>query len=259
MSTTRIYTTRDYFKFELLTTNRPVTNATINLKVKEIKRKNLLSDFPILVRERKGKFQIFDGQNRFEAARKLGLPIFYKISATIEPEDVPLVNNAQTKWKGYDYLACHVASGNRNYDQLQEFIEDTKIPLAIAVGLLGGEEKFNELNRAFRLGEFKVADPLHAKKVASIITIFRQYVPWGARRSLVLAISRIIKASKIDATRVSQKLAARPGCIHKCADWIQYVELIDAMYNYRVRGEDIVPIREDVRKWMIQNRPNDTK
>lgn len=259
MSST-IHSTKDYSKFKLVRGNRPITDRTIAVKIREMKRKNLLADFPIVVRKNgDGRFQIFDGQNRFEAAKALGLPVFYKISPNIEPEDISRINSAQRGWKPSDFLASFVANGNVEYRKLNDFVTATGIPLSVAVGLLSGCEASTGKSGGdgFREGRFKCHEPAHAYKVAEVLNVFREWIGWATDRSFVIAVSRILRATTIDTERLALKLQHQSRCLVKCANWLQYVEIIDGIYNNRVRGKDIVSIREEVRKWVATNRPDD--
>lgn len=255
----KIHVTKDYSKFKLVRGNRPVTTATINVKIREMRRKNLLEDFPIVVRRNcDGKWEIFDGQNRFKAAEKLGLPIYYKISRSIAATDISAINTAQRGWKPKDYLMSNVALGKPEYIKLKAFVDETGIPLSVAIDLLGNREGFtNCIQGGFKEGDFVCKDETHARQVAAIINVIRQWVKWATDRSFVIAISRIMRSVALDADRLRQKLEYQSRSLVKCANWLQYVELLDGIYNYHVQAKAIVSIREEVRKWAVKNRPDE--
>jgi len=71
-SIAKIFYTTDYSKFNTLAGNRQVNIAHVKKLESSFDEEYLIS--PILVNE---KFQIIDGQHRFEAAKNLKLPIYY--------------------------------------------------------------------------------------------------------------------------------------------------------------------------------------
>jgi hypothetical protein len=252
MATNSIKVTRDYSKFKMVAGNRPVTDSTIRVKVREMRRKNLLPDQPILVKQNgDGRMMILDGQNRFEAAKILGLPIHYKLATVADAADIAPMNSAQRAWKPRDYLHHYTESGSKDYETLSNFVRDTGLPLSVAIDLLSGGSDFSSASKkpSFRNGEFKVANPDLARSVADLVSVVKEWVGWATDRSLVLAIFRIVQSTNaFTPKRLATKLQYQSRSLVKCANWLQYVELLDEIYNNRVKASDVVMLREAVRR-----------
>lgn len=68
--------TKDYNIFKKHPNNREIFHANLEKIKRSIQIKNLLEYRPIIVDK---KMQVIDGQHRLEAARQLGVPIYYQM------------------------------------------------------------------------------------------------------------------------------------------------------------------------------------
>ncbi len=80
----------DYEKFSILEQNRVVNDKHVNELVVSIQNSGQLT--PIIINE---KFEIIDGQHRFDACRILKIPVMYLISYKTSINEVILMNNTQ--------------------------------------------------------------------------------------------------------------------------------------------------------------------
>jgi hypothetical protein len=83
-----------------------------------------------LVAEVKGTLYILDGQHRFLACQKLGIPFDYK-KVVLENTDqmvnlISSLNSNSAKWKDIDYLNAWSIEGKESYQWLKEVNEDFK-------------------------------------------------------------------------------------------------------------------------------------
>lgn len=116
--TKRVYTTNDYNRFKTLKGNRNVSNTRVVRIMESIQKYGWLSN-PILVND---KFEIIDGQGRFEALRRLGLPIEYIVHSGIGLKECQGLNHYQKNWSMMDYINSFVESGNDNYAFLKQML-----------------------------------------------------------------------------------------------------------------------------------------
>src|SRR5262245_19806840 len=95
----KIESTTNYERFVFKKGNRPVRGRVVTL-INAIQNHNQLAEYPILVSERQdGKFEIADGQHRFEAARALKVPIsFIRSRHQISIEMIAAANQLQKSW-----------------------------------------------------------------------------------------------------------------------------------------------------------------
>ena len=92
---------QDYDKFSILEQNRVVSDNHVSELVVSIQNSGQLT--PIIINE---KFEIIDGQHRFDACKILKIPVMYLISYKTSINEVILMNNTQKSWKLHDYLRC---------------------------------------------------------------------------------------------------------------------------------------------------------
>src|SRR5574344_1973849 len=90
--------TNDYEMFKTLDGNRNVNKLHVNRLKESFKKAYLLS--PIIINLRN---QIIDGQHRFEAAKALGLQIYYTICDDYGLKEFQIFNTNIKKKKKEDY------------------------------------------------------------------------------------------------------------------------------------------------------------
>ena len=105
------YRTYDYGKFKIMRGNRKVAEKRVTTIMESIKKIGRLPT-PIIVNE---KMEIIEGQGRYVACQRLGLPIEYIIVEGATIEDCRVINQANTPWGEDDYIQSHIQSGNENY------------------------------------------------------------------------------------------------------------------------------------------------
>lgn len=243
----KILSTTDYKKFKLMEGNRPVGKRVTRL-IREIKRKNMLAQFPILCQQnRDGRLYIADGQHRAAAAQALKLPIFYVISKNISIEDVGRFNSEQKAWNISDYLASWVDRGNKHYEKLLAFSKQFDIPVTVAMELLGSGRGAGSL-RQFKEGRFTAHGLIFAEKVGAVLQAIRPTVPFYKDRGLVMALSRVMRLKQFDPHRFLKKIEYQSTKLVKCANWEQYVALIEEIYNFKVRASELVALSVEVKR-----------
>lgn len=245
--------TRDYSLFYYIPGNRPLRNRVKKMIAAIRKNGNFLSDYPVLTTKTNGtnKRGILDGQSRFEAAKLLGESIFFIEAETVKTiGDVSNANARQEPWIVTDYVESHAVQGNQDYIKLKNFMEEFKIKGGIAASLLMGiDPAGGSVNDSVRDGRFKVKNELEAHVIAGVLRSLKKVVPFAFDRSLVQAISRLIKVKDFDPERMIEKIRRQPTRFVKCASYEQYVSLIEELYNYRARRpSDIIPLSIEVKR-----------
>lgn len=147
--------TTNYEKFSMLISNRNTSRNHINNLKQSIKEHpEILEAQPILVNE---KFQIIDGQHRFQAASELNLAIYYTIVNGIGIETARAMNVLQRRWDPIDFAKSYALTGNDNYAEYIKAREDFELPHNVTMSALSGGRK-SGLNTIFKRGEFETID-----------------------------------------------------------------------------------------------------
>ena len=76
---------------------------------------------PIIVNER---FEIIDGQHRFNAIKALNLPVNFIVVEGYGLREVQLLNTNMSNWKKIDYLNAFCDLGYPEYLKMRQFMKD---------------------------------------------------------------------------------------------------------------------------------------
>lgn len=131
---TSVFETSDYDKFKFMLGNRNINLSSVK-KIEESISQNGFKMCPILVNE---KFEIVDGQHRFNALKDLGLPIYYIIENGLNIEDCKNLNINTKNWSLDDYVRGYADLGYAEYVKLIKMTKELKISFSCGVCLLAG-------------------------------------------------------------------------------------------------------------------------
>jgi hypothetical protein len=254
----KVESTKDYDRFVFKRGNRPVRRRVVNLML-AIEKHNQLTEYPILVGERDdGKLEIADGQHRFEAAKALKVPIFYiKSRQPLTIEQIADANQLQRGWSLYDWLESWIARGNPEYQTLKEFCDTFRLPVTVAIEILG-RSYGGEQGKIFKGGRFKIVHLQFGQTVAHTLSALRGHLPVSDLR-LVRAIIRVLKVNDISIDRLIKKLVAHASMFERQATWMKYVALIEQLYNKNVHTADRLSLVFEVDQMERKRRSGSTK
>lgn len=142
--------THDYSRFKRFPNN-------LNRAIKESAVKDLMDSFSNCFDEERPfvrvteKMEIIDGQHRFEAAKRLNLPIIYEIDKDFKIEHM-MLHQIQRPWSPTDYVNHYAARGDKSYAFLRDMSGKYNLSLTSVTTLLTGSV-FNK--NAMRAGELK--------------------------------------------------------------------------------------------------------
>ena len=235
-----IYSTFDYSQCKMLQGNRNINEINVKRLVASFEKAYLLN--PVLVNE---KLQIIDGQHRFEAAKRMGLPINYIIAEKYSNNEVHLLNSNIRNWVKVDYLNAYCELGNENYIAMREFISDfpefafSVCDVIIANSTTGTNTPNGTIKstRIFENGEMVIKDISKAYAVANKIKMIKHYYKGYNRMSFVRAVIVLLKKEHFDFNLFIQKLSLQPTSLVDCVSAGKYYELIEDIYNYRNRNK----------------------
>jgi hypothetical protein len=252
MSASKIESTTNYSRFKFMDGNRPVDSGRVRKLMRSIKRKNMLQQFPVVCQKNGNGLYIMDGQHRYTAARELKVPIFFVEAKNVTIEDVAATNSAQKGWKPSDFVSSFAAQGNKEYAVLRDFIAEHGFPVSTAAALLAGKISNDGGGCCVQLGTFKVLELAMANRVAGAVKACAHYFKFAKDRSFVLAIARLLAVKGFTITRFVQKLEQQATRMVKCANWMQYAELIEEIYNHRARADDIIALTIELKKTLAR-------
>lgn len=228
-STTMVFQSDDYDKFNMIKGNRVLDMNKIKRILSDIERgTNLLALCPIIVVESKNKLDIIDGQHRFIVAKKLKQTVYYIIGSSLSLYDIARMNSNTEKWKSQDFISCYVELGNDNYKKLKSFLEHfPKVPISTATSLLysgkvtGGGSTFAGMTDKFQRGEFEVKTEKIAYNFCKRVDEFTYEFKWA--RPFLQAIQKVIDSGKFSIDELIIKTNDNIDMLQDQHHWRKYL------------------------------------
>lgn len=224
-----ILKTNDYSLFKDIRSNREVDNRHVKSLVQAISVKNLLHLNPIVCNS---DMEVIDGQHRLEAARILGVEIYYTTDGDVTKEDIARINSNMKNWSMIDYVNFWTVEKKPGFDKLSSFLSaNPGIPVGTALkflsGFAGGEGK------AVKEGKISVSDYDFAVKVAATLKWYRNMIDFAYERNFALAVAKMLQHPDYDHEVMKKKLEYQSRSLVKCINTKQYVEMLEEIYNYK--------------------------
>ena len=252
----QIYSTTDYSKFRKLKGNRDVEPASVRMLVNSIKQIGWISN-PIIVND---KMEIIDGQTRFEALKKLGMPIEYNVVKTPNGLNVcRVMNNRVKKWNTGNYVDSYAETGAQDYRRIKQLMEYYDVSLDVVALAKDAKTKLHGNSgkdyRKMREGnlEFSECDFVEASRILSIYVKYRKIFErfTGRTNNKDRAIMYIIhygeKYGTVDHDKVIE-------CLDKCdpktiynTSFDRLLESIQNAYNYNKAKKNRLYFYEEYR------------
>lgn len=226
----QVHTTTDYFLFKPIDGNRNKNLLHINRLKKSMEEHYLFTI--IIVNE---KYEIIDGQHRFDVIQELGLPLHYIICKGYGLNEVHILNNNSKTWNADDYLIGYVNLGYKDYVKYKDFKEKFSIGHHECMSLLGGSTQGRVPVDIFYKGEFKIKSLYEAENLMTKILLIEPYYTGVRRRSFIFAMIAMLKNENFDINEFIGKLRLQPTALTDCVNVVKYKELIEEIYNYRRR------------------------
>lgn len=221
-----IKSTSDYGIFKTLKGNRPVNMKHVMKIITSMRKK--MHHSPIQVNE---KMEVIDGQHRLAARKALGAPVEYYVSPGADLSTVQDLNTNTEDWKIDDYLNSYIQQGIKDYVIYKQFLDSYKFSHKITMFLLSGASRHDAEN--FANGTFKIKDIEKAANLASSLTKIGSYYDGFKRTTFCYAFVRCMNNPLFDFEEFLHKLSYQRTKLYDCAKVEQYMELMEAIYNYK--------------------------
>ena len=145
-----IHETTDYDSFKKLPGQRDVVEKHVDEIVNSIEEYGWICD-PIRVTE---NMEVFDGQHRLAALRRLGLPVEYLVIDGLSTANaVRIINNTQKKWMMRDYTNSFAETGEESYILMKDLVDKYQVPERIVMRAAKKGSTTNN-NYNFKNGKF---------------------------------------------------------------------------------------------------------
>lgn len=231
-----VYETWDYDKFVKLEGNRIVLTRRISKILKSVEKVGYRLN-PIIVNER---FEIIDGQGRFEACKQEGLPIQYVIDAGAGLEECIALNLGQSNWSPIDYVRSYAEQGIEDYVRFLALIEAyPRVSLQILYGIAT-----NTINtggagtKTMRNGELEFPAEWNAKIRYSILILDDLQDELrcikGEQRVLQSGLAWVINNTSCDTKRLKKIMAEKYPLFHPVVNADGFLSQLADLYNKKL-------------------------
>jgi hypothetical protein len=228
-SSTQVHQTTDYGMFKTLTGNRNLNTLHLSRLKDSMKKKYLFTI--ITVNE---KFEIIDGQHRFNACKELALPVNYVVAPGYGLNEIQVLNENSKTWNAHDYLNGYCNLGYPEYLKYKKFIDAFSLPHKVNLCLL--EDLMGNGGRMidrFREGRFVAKNEARAYDYARKIKEIKKVYAGAERVSFVLALVTCLKKPSFSFEEFLEKLKYKSTMLVDCTTVVSYLSLIEEIYNFR--------------------------
>jgi hypothetical protein len=236
-----IKNTTDYNSFDTIIGNRVLNVRKIDKICLDIENGfNMLPFCPIIVSEKEGKFNIIDGQHRYQVSIKTKNPVYYVICNSLSLMQIAQLNSRSEKWKATDFLNCYIKLGISDYEKILEIMRKHKAAIKVAVDLLMSNSVKAKNTEFFQDGTFECK---YFNETDSLLTLteelFGEYT-FSKDRNLIGAVQQIVKKGKCDFEKLKQKIASAPMVMDRQASVKLYIYNIEKVYNHKNQIREII-------------------
>jgi len=227
--------TKNYDMFELKEDNRDVKdNRHIRDLMGSMERNGFLKSGAISVKNNGNKYVVLDGQHRLEAAKRLGIAVWYTVDDEIPETALPDLQIAK-KWLPKDYLKHWLVKGNKSYNKIDEIHKHyTKVSITTIVHLLENGQSINGSRARFETGAVRIT---HLDKTLKTLQyaeeLYKLYKhEWLFGRTFLDSFQQIIQIEGYDQKILLQRLKHRSEEFRQMLSPEGYYKMIGGIYNY---------------------------
>lgn len=224
--TVKLQKTRDYSIFKILKGNRAINQQHVDALVKSMKDNYV--PIPIHVNN---KMEVIDGQHRLEAAKRLGIELYYTILEDADIKTVQRINSTSKNWTWGEYINCYADLGNQDYIHFKELVQYTGFSITTVMEMCN--IKIGRVSNPVIEGNLKIPNLQHAYEIANKLKKLKPYYKGYNRRAFVGAICECMRRKDFSFDEFLQKLSYQSSKLVDCAQVSQYIDLIEDIYNYK--------------------------
>lgn len=243
------FETREYL-FTYNIKNRPLSEDKVKHFMKLFKDgKNYMREQPALIED--DTWDVFDGQHRYEACKRLGEPFFFRWKTRDSTLTFDKVGDIQTNagWTTYDFIHTFVAQKKQNYIDLQRFINKYNFPVTTSVMLLSlnpaktknesAQNSGSMKKSGFYEGTFVISDYQYAAMIAQRIMDFAAAgFKVCTSRSFIVAYVAAMNHPEYDHKQMTDKiLKYGSSLLRSQVDALNYLHNLETVYNYKSQNK----------------------
>tara|TARA_Y100001963_G_C6654338_1_gene387282 strand:- start:75 stop:812 length:738 start_codon:yes stop_codon:yes gene_type:complete len=233
-------TTKDYDKFELFSINRKkLHEPTIKKLMESMEKSGFVSTITVSRNKSSNKLDIYDGQHRFEAAKRLGIEVNYTEYIGLSKQDIPNLQILKS-WGLDDFLHYGVEANMPDYKYLDKVKTETNLPLTALILMFGGSTYGNKL---FKSMKWRAISKNTAWEIIGCLRDFgKRNIPlWKSARFIWgFCLVYNSKAATYDHKRMLRHIDKASMKLTKQASPNDYARNIQELYNHGIAKKNRV-------------------
>ena len=230
-----VQVTSDYTKFQTKQGNRELNFLHLKRLTSSVKEMDLLHANPILVNE---KFEIIDGQHRFNVCQELKKPIYFLMVKGLGLTEIQILNANSKNWKMEDYVDGYCSMGMQQYCEFKKYVETTDLGISLLLALLCGSDN-SDYTSDLKTGKLKLTHKNRALVILQWLKDWSEYYDGCKRRSFVLALVQLYSIKGYNHDKMMQKIKYQSAKLVDSLNTKTYLALLEEIYNFKERGEKL--------------------
>lgn len=213
--------THDYSQFVYRQGNRRISEGHIKRLINEIQDIGYVKSRPVMVTK---NMEIIDGQHRFEACKRLGLPIYYEIEDGDIDKIMLSLNRSQSIWRLQDYVDHYASKGLECYQTIVQFEKEFKLGISNNLTIInGGSVPVKKIKD----GELIQVNRKYIE-IAKYILKCKEYLPFYKNKKFVEAVTFLFaRANDKDRDRLLKKI----GIVQQQVNSSDYLRIFENLIN----------------------------
>jgi len=232
--TNEVLVSKNYKQFKKVNGNRELNQLHLKRLTESVNENDLLFANPILVNER---YEIIDGQHRFEVCQKLGKPVHYIKCKGLGLKEIQILNANTKNWKLMDYVDGYCDMGLSEYCYLKNIIAKTKFGISTILSMY---LSFNGNNQtAVRDGSMKLNHKERGLIITQWIQDWQNYYEGATRKAFVVSLVRLYNIPHYNHKQMMRKMQFQSSKLVDCTNSSDYLKKLEEIYNFKERGEKL--------------------
>lgn len=230
--------TFNYSAFSFMNANRTISQALVNRLIKSIQEVGYIEARPVIVNQ---QMVIIDGQHRFLACKRLGLPICYQVSNVDMNKAMLALNMSQVQWSLWDYVESWAKNGVSCCNELIEFRNKYNFNSTVTTTIVIGSTN-NETLKAIKLGKERPINK-HRHEIAKFVLECKPFLPFFDTKTFVSAVVDMFNKTNKDER-------------NRLLNGIQSLRQQPKSSDYRVAFENIINRGKSSKNRISLSQPN---
>jgi len=230
----QVYKTKDYSKFKSKEGNRNLNELHLKRLTESVKANDLLYANPILVNQ---KYEIIDGQHRFNVCRNLGKAVHYIKVKGLGLSEIQILNANSKNWKLEDYVSGYCDMGLSEYIYLNQLLRNTNVGVMALLSMFGSDDGNN--SNQLKSGDLILRNKKRGTTILKWLNDWNQYFSGCNARSFIRALVTMYNLNGYDHHKMMKKMKYQSSKLVPTNYTKTYLALLEEIYNYKERGEKL--------------------